>query len=162
MYAGFFCVPNLERWCRARKVTKQTPSTSTNCNTGSGRLSQWNKLICIRNNGLKTSFLLYLPQKHPQRPQDKLESREQVAATSLPTNKLVGDNINKSIKPRHMRIKSQTHSLHYFHSYVVKDRVAFWDLDDNPSLPNFNSNDVTEVPPTLQEVAAIKSCSAFM
>lgn len=36
-----------------------------------------------------------------------------------PTYKLVGDNIDKSVKPREMRIDHQTHSLHYFHTYAV-------------------------------------------
>ena len=44
--------------------------------------------------------------------------------------KLVGDNIDKTVKPRHMRIDRQARSLHYFHSYAVKDRINSCDLSD--------------------------------
>ena len=37
--------------------------------------------------------------------------------------KLVGDNIDKNVKPRYMRSDNQTKSLHYFHVYAVEDRV---------------------------------------
>ncbi|KAL5467031.1 hypothetical protein EMCRGX_G031198 [Ephydatia muelleri] len=37
--------------------------------------------------------------------------------------KLVGDNIDKNVKPRYMRSDNQTKSLHYFHVYAVADRV---------------------------------------
>ena len=37
--------------------------------------------------------------------------------------KLIGDNIDKNVKPRNMTSDNQTVSLHYFHSYSVLDRV---------------------------------------
>lgn len=52
------------------------------------------------------------------------------------TFKLVGDNIDKTIKPRDMRIDHQTQSLHYFHSFAVKDRVSFSSLPNTVSLIN--------------------------
>lgn len=39
--------------------------------------------------------------------------------------KLVFDNIDKTVKPRHMRIDSQTKSLHYVQAYAVKDRIDY-------------------------------------
>ena len=39
------------------------------------------------------------------------------------TYKLVGDNIDKNIRPREIRSDHQTQSLHFFHTYVVRDRV---------------------------------------
>ena len=39
--------------------------------------------------------------------------------------KIVFDNIDKNVKPRHMRSDRQTNSLHYVHAYAVKDRVDF-------------------------------------
>lgn len=44
--------------------------------------------------------------------------------TSLPTFKIVGDNIDKTVRPRQETSDSHTKSLHYFHSYAVKDRVG--------------------------------------
>eukprot|EP00731_Ephydatia_muelleri_P021282 Em0013g1009a len=39
--------------------------------------------------------------------------------------RLVGDNVDKNVKPRDMHLNSQTTSLHYFHMYAVKDRICF-------------------------------------
>lgn len=48
--------------------------------------------------------------------------------TSLPF-KLVGDNIDKNVRPRYLRSSiHRTESLHYFHSYAVRDRIGFNEL----------------------------------
>ena len=39
--------------------------------------------------------------------------------------KLVFDNIDKTIQPRHMRVDSKAKSLHYVHAYAIKDRIDF-------------------------------------
>lgn len=50
--------------------------------------------------------------------------------------KLVGDNIDKNIHPRHQTTSHQTKSIHYFHFYGVKDRVDLTEVDDvAPSVP---------------------------
>ena len=54
----------------------------------------------------------------------------------LTTFKIVGDNIDKDIKPRHMRSDYQTRSLHYFHSYAVRDRLNLDSYDDSASAPD--------------------------
>lgn len=68
--------------------------------------------------------------------------------------KIVGDNIDKTIKPRYMRFDRQTQSLHYFHSYAIKDRINLSDksdvLPDPPTNPNLlsllpNSDDISEM-----------------
>ena len=48
--------------------------------------------------------------------------------------KLIGDNVDKNIKPRNMRLGSQTSSLHYFNTYAVKDRINFQHLSANATL----------------------------
>eukprot|EP00731_Ephydatia_muelleri_P036130 Em0203g5a len=45
--------------------------------------------------------------------------------------RLVGDNVDKNVKPRDMRLNSQTTSLH-FHTYAVKDRICFSHLSTDP------------------------------
>ena len=55
---------------------------------------------------------------------------------TLTTFKIVGDNIDKEIKPRHMRSDYQARSLHYFHSYAVRDRLNLDSYDDSPSAPD--------------------------
>ena len=37
--------------------------------------------------------------------------------------KIVGDNIDKNIRPANQRIDRRTQSFHYFHSYAVLDRI---------------------------------------
>ncbi len=39
--------------------------------------------------------------------------------------KIVFDNLDKTVKPRHMSIEKQSTSLHYVHGYAVKDRIDF-------------------------------------
>ena len=41
----------------------------------------------------------------------------------LPTFTIVGDNIDKSIKPRYTRTSHGNRQLHYFHFFAVQDRV---------------------------------------
>ena len=57
-----------------------------------------------------------------------------------PTFKLVGDNIDKSVKPRFMRSDHQTRLLHYFHHFAVKDRVDMHSFSETP--PPLPSSDV--------------------
>ena len=72
------------------------------------------------------------------------------------TFKLVGDNIDKTVKPRDMRIDNQTQSLHYFHAYAVKDRIDVSHMEDQPSLPSLESVDIATILPTEQDHKAMK------
>ena len=47
--------------------------------------------------------------------------------------KIVGDNIDKSVRPRHETIHVHPQTLHYFHAYAVLDRIDFSHLSDEPS-----------------------------
>ena len=47
--------------------------------------------------------------------------------------KFVLDNIDKTVKPRHMTLESRTRSLHYVQLYCVRDRIDFSTLPDSPS-----------------------------
>ena len=54
--------------------------------------------------------------------------------------KIVGDNIDKNVKRRHQTVERGTMSLHYLHSFGVKDRIPCNTVDDiAPSKP-FNVN----------------------
>ena len=44
--------------------------------------------------------------------------------------KIVGDNIDKNIRANIQRLNHQTKSLHYFHSFAVRDHVDFSGLSD--------------------------------
>ena len=76
--------------------------------------------------------------------------------SGLPTYKLVGDNIDKNIRPRDVRINSQTVSLHYYHSYALRDRIDLTSLEDSPSLPDMEGIRLENFLPTLQDEETIK------
>lgn len=72
------------------------------------------------------------------------------------TYKLVGDNIDKTVKPRHMRMDNQARSLHYFHTYGVRDRIDISHLEDQPSLPSLDDVDVATLLPTRRDEQTLK------
>lgn len=47
--------------------------------------------------------------------------------------KIVGDNIDKTVKPRHETLHLHSQNLHYFHAYAVRDRIDFSFLSAEPS-----------------------------
>ena len=71
--------------------------------------------------------------------------------------KLVGDNVDKGIKPREMTEDAQAQSLHYFNGYAVENRIQIEGLEDNPCLPDFDSFDMKKILPTSADLKAIKS-----
>lgn len=81
----------------------------------------------------------------------------QTSQTSLPTFKIVGDNIDKHVKPREMRIDAQASTLHYFNVYALRDRLDSSGLLDEPSLPDASAIHVEEVLPTVEDHKALMS-----
>ena len=59
-----------------------------------------------------------------------------VLSLLLPTFSIVGDNIDKDVKPRSMCSGYQTCSLHYLYLYAVKDRIDLSQREDQPSVPD--------------------------
>ena len=58
--------------------------------------------------------------------------------------KLVGDNIDKNVKPRYTCQDKNTLSLHYYHSYAVQDRVSLSGLSDE--IPDISSIPLLSIP----------------
>ena len=77
--------------------------------------------------------------------------------SSLPSNKLVGDNIDKNIKPQDMRIDNQTKSLHYFHVYDVRDRIDLTDYDDEEPTPDISSISLDSILPSADDDLALRT-----
>lgn len=77
--------------------------------------------------------------------------------------KIVGDNLDKSIKARYMRTGGATNQLlHFFHFYAVKDRVDFSHLPDvypHTCLPS-PSNRVLTMLPSADDDKALRSLLA--
>ena len=55
---------------------------------------------------------------------------------AYPTFKIVGDNLDKYVKPRDMRIDAQASTLHYFHMYAVRDRLDTSQLSEELPQPD--------------------------
>ena len=69
--------------------------------------------------------------------------------------RLTGDNIDKNVKPRDMRINNQTKSLHYFHVFAVKDRINFSHLSSNAEMVCFDNIDFGVFCPNLDDEAKL-------
>lgn len=73
------------------------------------------------------------------------------ATTKFPAFKIVGDNIDKYVKPREMRLDAQAKSLNFFNYHAVKCRIDASNLDDRPSLPDFSSFQMDKLLPTKDD-----------
>ena len=66
---------------------------------------------------------------------EPMEEVEQSVSSPLPPwygFKLIGDNIDKNVKPRHQTMEHRGSSLHYFNCYAVLDRVNLSDHSGEP------------------------------
>ena len=77
---------------------------------------------------------------------------ESEATTNARGFVIVGDNLDKNLRPSHQREDRQTQSLHVFHSCAIKNRVDISSLSDKPasavlSVDQFllSKDDVTKV-----------------
>ena len=96
-----------------------------------------------------------------------LDSGEEIVTTDSPPRdqrisnaewagfKIVGDNIDKTVRPRHLRFERQAKSLHYFHAYAVKDRVNLVDVSDIPPVPP-QSPDLLSLLPSSDDITEIR------
>jgi L1 cell adhesion molecule like protein len=78
-----------------------------------------------------------------------------ITRPTMTTFKLVGDNIDKTVKPRHEMSQDHTKSLHYFDSFAVLDRHAVSHLEDTSSLPDTDNIDTNILIPTKEDNDAI-------
>ena len=84
--------------------------------------------------------------------QDKDNPRRQICYF-----KLVGDNLDKNIKPRYMRSDRQTTSLHYFHVYAVLDRVDVSAMSNQVSFVDSQASDLNALLPSAEDDMNIKA-----
>lgn len=69
---------------------------------------------------------------------------------------LVGDNIDKRVTPREMRVGSQVQSLHYFHSYAALNRIDTSHLDDTKPLGSLRDLPLSTFLPTTTDCTKIR------
>ena len=77
--------------------------------------------------------------------------------SNISTFKLVGDNIDKLIRPRHMRLDNQNQSIHYFHAYGVHDRIDLSNFSDETRVPLLASTDLTNLLPSPSDERALQT-----
>lgn len=69
--------------------------------------------------------------------------------------KLVGDNLDKTVKPRDMRQDHTSQSLHYFNVYAVRDRIDFSSLSCDSAVNDTNDIDIGQFLPSVAEEEAL-------
>ena len=88
---------------------------------------------------------------------DSLSGQEDLDPTQADSSwngfKIVGDNIDKNIKPSFQRHEIKGKSLHYFHSYAVKDRVDLSSLSD--TTPEICDPDPSMLVPCADDISCI-------
>ena len=71
--------------------------------------------------------------------------------------RIVGDNIDKSVKPRDLRHNHQSASLHYFHAYAVKDRIDVSNLSSDMPLIVSSDIDINSLLPSHENAATLEA-----
>ena len=71
--------------------------------------------------------------------------------------KVVGDNVDKNLRPRHQTIEKQTQSLHYFNRFACLDRVDLSGLSDLSPTVDIKSIDIKVVLPSDEDVEQLLS-----
>ena len=74
--------------------------------------------------------------------------------------KIVFDNLDKTIRQRHMTIEKQTQSLHYVQAYAVKDRIDYSIYRDNrENIGEFNLHSLL---PDSEDYSSLKERFAIL
>ena len=58
-----------------------------------------------------------------------------IKSAKVDTYKMVGDNLDKNVQPRDMRVDNQVRSYHFFHTYAVKDCIDLSNTSDEIQVP---------------------------
>lgn len=84
-------------------------------------------------------------------PDDFLDHDDVTLEPALKTYKLVGDNVDKHVHPRDMRLDHQSRSFHYFQTYAVRDRVDLTDISDVKVIPDTKDIKLDLILPTSND-----------
>ena len=93
----------------------------------------------------------------PSTTQKQPSEQEVKKASSKHGVKVVGDNIDKNVRPRHQTIEKQTQSLHYFNCYACLDRIDLSGLSDHAPTVDVKSIDIKVVLPSTEDVNQLLS-----
>lgn len=98
----------------------------------------------------------------PSTAQEQSPEQESKKASSKHGVKVVGDNVDKNVRPRHQTIEKQTQSLHYFNCYACLDRVDLSGLSDITPVVDIKSIDIKVVLPSSEDVDQLLSNFAVL
>lgn len=68
---------------------------------------------------------------------------------------IIGDNIDKNVKPRHQTLEHTTKSLHYFNSYAVLDRIDLSGISDEQPVVDTSSFDFSSLFPSPDDYSQL-------
>ena len=69
---------------------------------------------------------------------------------------IVGDNIDKCITPRTMRVDNQVRSLHYFHAFAALSCVETLHLDDTKPIGDIKALPLSTFLPSAEDCSALR------
>lgn len=75
---------------------------------------------------------------------------------------LVGDNVDKTIRPHNMTIDRQVQSIHYFQLFCAQDRIDFRDLANNGPIGKVLGLGVSVFLPNLEDCATLRENYAIL
>ena len=94
---------------------------------------------------------------------DFLGVEKQYECTSAyPSFKIVGDNLDKYVKPRDMREDAQASILHFFNMYTVRNRLDTSQLSEDMPTIDFKSINVEKVLPSADDYSSLTSNFAVL
>ena len=101
--------------------------------------------------------------QHTTPSHQSLQERAGIQSNMMPSGwvgfKIVGDNIDKTVRPRHQTLENRTQSLHYFHSYAVKDRIDIGDLSDTKPALDLTTLPFTTFLPSEKDLEQLLYCT---
>lgn len=71
--------------------------------------------------------------------------------------KILGDNLDKTVRPRDMRSNHQSQSLHYFNLCAVRDRIDFSVFSGESSTIDLSKLDMSVFLPSTADMDALRS-----
>lgn len=114
-------------------LTHTNPESSVSLETVSCQLTQTPPRQLVEHSDIAT------PVFSPITPKTATPTASNTEAQNVPIwqgFKLVGDNLDKTVRRRHQTHDAQTVSMHYFHYYGIMDRIDLSKLSDKaPEKP---------------------------
>ncbi len=124
-------------------------STSSNI---SGCISQSEDSQSIPSSDTSGSSTVYALELQQSATDDQQE--EFFLGTNYYGYKLVGDNVDKTVRPSFQRDEHRSLSLHHFHAYGVKDRIPTASLSD--ATPASSTPDPYKLLPSPEDIDCLK------